>query len=291
MHPYASSAYALAFVGLAQPLHVPALGTYVLLRRVEDRDALDAMGTYPLCVLDRQARISEAFAALKAAGAVSLVLVADVFFGPPPEWLAREFQLCKPFKTHYLHNPARPFRYESHHRYEVKRARAQCEVREAELQALLPEWIRLYAGLIKRHGVTGLQRFSVDYFTRLAAMPALRCHTALQSEKVLAMHLWIEHQGVLYSHLAASSDEGYTARAGYALNDFALERFRSAVAIDFGGGAASADDPRDGLARFKWGFSNETRIFHLCGQILDAPAYEAMCAGRPATNYFPAYRG
>lgn len=289
MHPYASAAYAHAFENLAQPLSVPQFGTYVLLRSIDGNAAVDAMGTYPLCALERDARLAEGIEVLRDAGAISIVLVPDAFFGPAVDALAA-FDLCTPFKLHFVHERSQPFRYDSHHRYEVKRARAQCEVREAPLSQYQADWRRLYATLVARRGISGVQRFSDLYFSRLSALAGLRCHVALKDSAVLAMHLWIEHAGVAYSHLAASDEAGYQARAGYALNDFALERFGAAAAIDFGAAAGTRDEPSDGLAKFKRGFSNARRMFYLCGKVLDAPAYERLSAGRAAGGYFPAYR-
>jgi hypothetical protein len=105
------------------------------------------------------------------------------------------------------------------------------------------------------------------------------------------MHLFVEHEGVAYSHLAAFSELGYRLRAGYALNDAAIDHFRGRRLIEFGGGAGPADDPQDGLIRFKRGFTNRAEAFQLCGKILDGGAYAQLAAGAAASDYFPAYRG
>jgi hypothetical protein len=291
IHPYNSEAYAHAFDGLAQPIALPALGIWVLQRAIPGSTRKDAAGCYPLSVLPDLDGAASDFAALRERGLVSLVLVADAFFSAPPATLEKNFDLVRLFKSHYVHDYRQPFSYGRHHRYEVKRARAGCEARHALLGEHLAQWNALYAGLCERHGISGLQRFSAAYFERLASLPALHSLAAWREEELLGMHLFIEHEGVAYSHLAAFSGRGYALRAGYALNDAAIEYFRGRRLIDFGAGAGPADDPADGLATFKRGFTNRTEPFHLCGKVLDAPAYEALSAAVPGSAYFPAYRG
>lgn len=291
IHPYNSEAYARAFEGLARPVALPGLGTWVLQRPITGTAHEDAAGCYPLSVLPELGGAAADFAALRSRGLVSLVLVADAFFSAPPDALRRCFDLVRPFKSHYVHDYGRPFSYGRHHRYEVKRARAACAVAPADLARYLPEWNALYRLLCERRGISGLHRLSARYFERLAALPALHALAAWHEGELLGMHLFVEHEGVAYSHLAACSEHGYRMRAGYALNDDALEHFRGRRLIDFGAGAGPVDDPCDGLATFKRGFTNGTELFQLCGKVLDAQAYERLAAAAPPTGYFPAYRG
>lgn len=200
------------------------------------------------------------------------------------------FDIVRPFKTHYAHDYGKPFAYARHHRYEVKLARAALEVRPTPLAHVLAQWNALYATLVARHRIEGLQRFSPQYFERLAALPALHALAASDADGLVGMHLFLEHDGIVYSHLAAISERGYRLRAGYALNDAAIEHFRGRRLIDFGAGAGAADDVADGLAIFKRGFANRRERFHLCGKVLDRPAYAQLSAAAGETNYFPAYR-
>lgn len=290
-HPYSSEAYARAFEGLAEPLALPEFGTWILKRAIPGGARYDAAGCYPLTVLQSDANASPDFSRLQGDHLVSLVLVADAFFGPGPEALRRDFDVVRPFKSHYVHDYAGAFGYGRHHRYEVKRARAACEVRPVALTDHLTRWIELYEELCARHNIAGLQRFSRLYFERLAALHGLHALSAWHAGELAGMHLFIEHEGVAYSHLAAFSATGYRVRAGYAVNDHAVEYFRGFRLIDFGAGAGIADDPADGLAAFKRGFANRSETFHLCGKVLDAEAYELLSADKPRDAYFPAYRG
>lgn len=290
-HPYSSEAYARAFEGLAEPLALPALGTWILKRRIPGTDRHDAAGCYPLSVLQLPEYRSPDFSRLQEHRLVSLVLVADAFFGPEPEVLRRGFDVVRPFKSHHVHDYSQAFDYGRHHRYEVKRARGACETRPVTLAAHLKEWTGLYEELCVRHRISGLQRFSMLYFERLAALPALHTLSAWHAGELAGMHLFIEHEGVAYSHLAAFSEAGYRARAGYAVNDYAIEHFRGLRLIDFGAGAGIDDDPADGLAAFKRGFANRSEIFYLCGKVLDDEAYELLSGDKRRDAYFPAYRG
>lgn len=291
IHPYNSEAYARAFDGLAQPIALPGLGTWALRRPIPGTARNDAAGCYPLTVLCDLGGAAADFAMLGELGLVSLVLVADGFFGPPADALRACFDLVRPFKSHYVHDYARPFEYGRHHRYEVKRARAACKVSQAALAQHLQEWSALYGQLCARHGISGLQRFSEPYFERLAALPALHTLAAWGDGELLGMHLFVNYQGIAYSHLAAFSERGYALRAAYALNDAAIEHFRGGHLIDYGAGAGPSDDPADGLATFKRGFSNRVQVFQLCGKVLDAQAYAQLSARAPASSYFPGYRG
>jgi hypothetical protein len=289
-HPYASEAYAAAFREFAAPIWLPQLRTHVLERPIPPSARHDAMGCYPLCVLEETADAAADFTLLRSRGLVSLVLVADALGGPGERFLRSVFDRVRPFKTHYVHDYSLGFAYDRHHRYEVKRARAGCQVEAVKFLDSLEDWLRMYAILIERNAVTGLQRFSHAYFKQLAALPGLHAFAARHEGRVVAMHLFVEHAGIAYSHLACSDDTGYRLRCGYALNDFAIEYFRGGRLLDFGGGAGVGDDPRDGLATFKRGFANRSEPFFLCGKVLDADAYASLSAGRTETDYFPAYR-
>jgi hypothetical protein len=289
-HPYSSEAYARAFEGLAEPLRLPIANTWVLRRRIPGTPHYDAMGCYPLTVWPRDTTLSYDFPALKEMGVVSLVLVADAFFCPEPEALQRDFDVARPFKDHYVHDYGQAFHYGRHHRYEVKRARAACRIVQVPLSEWLREWNDLYQYLCARHGISGLQRFSPLYFERLAALPQLHAIAAWHAQELAGMHLFLRHQGVVYSHLAAFSASGYPSRAGYALNDYAIDHFRGSRLIDFGAGAGVADDSEDGLAVFKRGFANRSERFFLCGKILDPQLYDRLSEAKPSATYFPAYR-
>jgi hypothetical protein len=291
-HPYASEAYAKAFYGLAEPVACLAWDNFVLKRPIPGTDLFDALGSYPLAVLPGDpTTLSAGIEALRAQGLVSVVLVADALCAPTRKVLEGVFDLVRPFKTHYLHDYTSTFAYGRHHRYEVRRSRAVCEVRGVDYAANKDVWEKLYSELVARHSVSGVQRFSAHYFDALGQVPGLHALAAFFDDRIVAMHLFFEHDGIAYSHLAASDVDGYRVRGAYALNAFAIEYFRGLKLLDFGAGAGTSDDPSDGLAKFKRGFANRTEIFYLCGKVLDPKSYQALSQGKEDAAYFPAYRG
>jgi lipid II:glycine glycyltransferase (peptidoglycan interpeptide bridge formation enzyme) len=116
---------------------------------------------------------------------------------------------------------------------------------------------------------------------------------AFVGEDLVSAHLWLRHEHRIYSHLAASNESGYAIGAAYAVHDHAL-RFFSAHGgriVDLGG-TGGTRDARDGLESFKRGFSNRSVQNWLCGKIIDAQAYNALCRQLGRTDdFFPAYRG
>lgn len=282
-HPYASLAYAQAFKPNYEP--IPFAGGYVLKRVIPSTGYMDAMGIYPLMPLTSELD----FEPLRAQDIVSLVLVADPFFSPSQEVLRATFDHAYAYKTHYLYDYSKPREYSRHHRYEVKRAQKYCDVRLVALSDYLEEWCALYHHLTEKHNIRGLQNFSSNYFAALAAMnPTM--FGAFKDDRLVSAHLWFTHEGYAYSHLAASSDEGYASGAAYAVYDASLDYFaeQKAKLVNFGG-SAGVVQATDGLARLKQGFSNASITSHVCGKILNKEIYEKLSAGKSG-DFFPLYR-
>jgi lipid II:glycine glycyltransferase (peptidoglycan interpeptide bridge formation enzyme) len=79
---------------------------------------------------------------------------------------------------------------------------------------------------------------------------------AMSQGKTVGAHLWYMQGEVAYSHLAASTEQGYRVMASYALYSCALGYFAGKVRwLDLGGGAGVRSDDEDGLSRFKRGGS------------------------------------
>jgi CelD/BcsL family acetyltransferase involved in cellulose biosynthesis len=153
----------------------------------------------------------------------------------------------------------------------------------------LDEWTRLYAGLAERHRLEGIRAFSRAAFERQLAMPGMVAVRAERAGAVVGMALWLSDPPSAHYHLAAYSNEGYEVSASYAVFELALRHLRELGVrlVDMGGSADTGQG--DGLDRFKRGWANEERVAHLCGRVLDRPAYERLAAGR-AGGWFPAYR-
>lgn len=290
-HLYASPLYADALAYLGRPVPVDAWASFVIARPLPDGGGEDAMGAYPLAVIDPDADLAAGLHTLAELGLVSLVLVPDPFASPSPERLAAAFTLCHPFKTHYLVEPAKGADFTKHHRDRVRRGLRRCRIERVALGERLGAWNRLYAGLVDRRSIQGAADFRPAYFERLAEAAALVAFAAYVDDEIAAMTLWFEHAGVVYNHLTASNAAGYANGANFALYGAAIDCFAGAAVMNLGGGAGLGDDPDDGLAAFKRGFSNaETRAL-ICGAVLDPARYAELSTARQPTRFFPAYRG
>jgi hypothetical protein len=289
-HPYARTDYAEALAFAGAPLDVPPWSSGVVVRDIVGNAGRDATGPYPRTVLPADADLQSGLDQLAASGLVSVVLATDPLAGARPERLATAFDLCRPFKIHQTIERARGYAPDKHHRYEIRRAQARCVVETVSLSDRLADWRALYGGLVARHDIGGLAAFSDVHFAALAKMPDFEVFAATVGGEIAAMAIWFEHEGLACNHLGASNALGYANGASYALYAAAIERFGACDVIDLGAGAGVADDPSDGLVRFKRGFANAQATSWLCGAVLDEGRYRALGAGRPPEGFFPAYR-
>src|SRR5690349_11805725 len=146
---YASTEYAKSFGWPV--LDLPEWQTAVLRRPIPSCGWEDALGCYPLCLIDREADVEGGLQRLRGAGLVSVALVADPITGPSPRALAAVFPVCRPFKTHYLINRAAgPVRYPTTHRRWIRKALRECQVTPVGFQNSLGDWERLYGSTIVR---------------------------------------------------------------------------------------------------------------------------------------------
>lgn len=290
-HPYATQAYADTLRHVGRPFDVPEWETNVIVRPFGEGWS-DAMGTYPLCCPGRTADIQGGLRRLEEQGLLSATLVVDGLTGPALPEMTKHFRLHRPYKTHYLVDPAvGGYQPSRHHAQEIRRAaRHDLELRSVPFADILSDWTVLYEHLGDRHAVGEVQRFSSNSFEALGRCGGVHAVAAFRDRRLLCCHLWIEHEDIVWSHLAASSPEGYETGAAYLVYDTSLRHFAGRL-VNLGGPAGRVDDPADGLARFKSGFSNRTTASYLLGAVLDDAAYGELCADKAeASDYFPAYR-
>lgn len=292
-HPYASLAYAEAYEGF-DVIEVPAMGAYVLKRPIPNSDHYDAMGPYPMTPLNSDSDYNADFALLREQGLVSLVLVADTFIRPDPAFLQSQFDHCVEYKEHFVHDlrlTDEERKFSKHHRYEVRKSLRACEVRVIELRDHLDAWCGMYDMLVERHGITGIQAFPRAYFEQLCAVQPMMTMGAFEGGELISAHIWLEHEGHVYSHLAASNDKGYASGAAYPIYAQTIEYYaeQGARILDFGGGAG-ATEASAGLARFKKGFSTGAEMNYVLGKVLDDKRYAELRADKPRDGFFPAYR-
>ena len=156
------------------------------------------------------------------------------------------------------------------------------------------EWVALYRLLVLKHGVRGMAAFSDQSLRRQLAVPGAVVFKAMHEGTTIGMMIWYVQRDAGYYHLAAYTDQGYELRASYGLFSRAIDHFKTQGLrwLTLGGTPALVDDHSNGLARFKRGWSTETRMTFLCGRIFNQEVYDAL-AGETASSggdYFPAYR-
>lgn len=290
LHPYSTPLYAKVLARLGAPLPVPEWSGFVVARPLPGgTQGRDGLGAYPLTPLPARADLGAGLQRLADQGLISLVLTPDPLVSPALPTLQAAFDLCRPFKTHFLVDFARGYEPSKHHRERIRRGSRRCRIEQVRLADHLADWQALYAGLVEKRAVTGAAAFSAADLAHLAQEPRLVTLAALVDDTPAAMTIWFEHDGVVYNHLTASNEVGYANSAAFALYDAALSHFSGRVA-NLGGAAGLTDDPADGLAAFKRGFANASVQAMLCGAVLHHPRYAELSVGAPPSAYFPSYR-
>lgn len=292
--PYGRRSYVEGLVQDGERV-APLWGGHVLLRPVPRGDAIDAASAYPMGGFDPAADPATGLQAIRAAGAVSLSIVADPLNPPDAAWLSEHADLYRRLKTHYVvDRAAGPFAPSKHHRYEIRRAQRAVTVDRVALSEVMVRWEELYGQLAARHGIQAGSRPGAPHFAALATDPQALVFAARVAGEIVALSIWLSDGEVAHNHLGASSETGYVVGAGYALYAAAIEALSRCRVVDLGGAPGLADDPSHGLARFKRGFANAERATWLSGFILDRAGYDAAVAVSgvdPSTGFFPAYRG
>jgi transposase-like protein len=271
-HPNCSEAYARAFdePGV-RPLRVAAWGTHVLVRDGR-KGALQATGVRPYAALDPECDVAAGLDELRAAGVVAVSLITDPLWCPEPDVLDAAFTVCRPFKTsYYVDRESAPVHIAKRHRNMVNRARRAGEVRELALADHLDRWLELYAGNVAERRIP--QPFGASYFQHLAReVDGVRTVAVVVDDELAAMTLWVRHDDILYFYDGASSATGFATSAAYAAFAHVVETATDCRYVFLGGSADFHDDPTDGLAKFKRGFSNASTLSHLCSATLSTAA-------------------
>jgi hypothetical protein len=293
---YGHPDYAASLAEFGAPRRLPRSGGTLLEREIEGLGRRDAMGCYPLFACDDWSGLGRDLDEL-APELVSVALVPDPFAGVGPDELAALFgDVMVPFKRHFVVDLEIPREKVAsrHHRYYARKVLREVEVDVVEDPAtFVSAWTDLYAELVARHDLTGIQAFSRHSFARQFAVPGAVVLRARLAGRVIGAHCWYVMDEVAVSHLSAFSPAGYEHRASYALYWEAMGHFAGRVRwLNLGAGAGVRADTTDGLTAFKRGWSTETRLAYFCGRVLDPDGYAAAveARGAVATDYFPAYR-
>jgi hypothetical protein len=292
---YFNSRYAAALAEWGTPVALPSCGASLLRRPITESSHQDLMGCYPVFCAQDYSRLFQDLSSLSGEY-VSLALVVDSFSGVDETFLRAHFDRVLAFKAHFAAELDRPWEQiaNKHHRYYARKALTKLVVEPVvDPLSFLDEWCELYGHLVRRHELRGIKAFSRQSFAAQLALPGLVALRATHEGQTVGAHLWMHHEGVAQSHLAAFNDLGYELMAAYALYAGAIQHFTGKVRwLNFGAGAGLSTDASDGLTQFKRGWSTTSRTAWFCGKILQPETYASLttAAGKQGTNYFPAYR-
>ncbi|HYI62221.1 MAG TPA: GNAT family N-acetyltransferase [Acidimicrobiales bacterium] len=267
-HPFCSEAYGRAMEEPgARALHVPGWDTYVLVRDAAG-GRRQAAGVRPLAPLAPGCDLQAGLDALRQEGVTSVSLITDPMWCPELPALQQAFPICRPFKENYFIDREKGAAHlRKRHRNIVNKARRTVEIRDVELADTLSRWLELYQLNVDNRQIA--QPFSATYFERLAQVAGLRTIAVLADGEIVSMTMWIRHQDVLYYHDGASSETGFEVSASYTAFAHAIDDTPDCRYVFFGGSAHFRDDPLDGLAVFKRGFSNSSAHSYLCSATLN----------------------
>lgn len=293
---YGHPAYARSLSEFGVPIELTRSGAWILRRRIPESSLYDAMGCYPIFCCSDWSQLSHDIEEI-GTSLVSLSAVPDPFGAYDALLLHECFRdVIRPFKDHFVTDLSRtPRSFLSHHhqRYAQKAlTRVEVEICE-DPTSFAEEWVTLYAGLIRRHGIKGIRTFSETSLARQLKVPGSIIFRAFVEGATVGMTLWYVQGEVGFYHLGAYTDLGYSLEASYAIFWYAIQFFAEKLRwLDLGGSAGVNPSSTDGLAQFKRGWATGTRQAYFCGRILDRRKYyeTVKAKGYPPTSFFPAYR-
>ncbi len=288
-HPYSSLEYMHALAEERPLIGFDSNQSYAIARTIPQTSMIDLVGSSPF---DANVNLMEGRPIPKGADVpVSYVAVINDS-GINSLKKKVQFDFFRPYKERYIYKEnERDLVFSKHHRYEIRKSLRYCEVKEIELTEYLDEWCALYELLVERHNISGSGKFSRQYFDALSRMNSFKTFGAFVQGRLVSAHIWLHHDSVVYSHLAASSIQGYSHSAPYAIYDHVLKSDFGEVEFDLGG--VPDDSPNAGLKMFKQGFANDIKTNYLCGWVFDSVAYKELCEMKrvkPNSGFFPAYR-
>lgn len=295
MTGYLHPCYAESLAEFGLPRELPRCQGWILKRQIPGFSYHDGMGCHPLFVCRDWSQLHSDLKGLEA-DLVSLSLVTDPFGEYDLDYLKECFDVVIPFKQHFVADLLQPMDViaSEHHRYYAQKSLRNVQVERClDPSKFLDEWVGLYATLIERHNLKGINAFSKTAFEKQLSTPGMVMFRAVYQGTTVGLDLWYVQGEVGYGHLVAVSPEGYRLRASYALKWFIIQYFIDRIRwLDLGAGAGVKSDNTDGLSLFKRGWSTGSRTAYYCGRIFNRARYSEIveAKGIPPTIYFPAYR-
>jgi Acetyltransferase (GNAT) domain len=145
----------------------------------------------------------------------------------------------------------------------------------------------LYIATMVRVGAAPRYHFTRNYLDRLLSSPSSLILTVAPNGDPAAAAVLVVSDGWLHAFLGGTADaylkHGPAKNVAMEMVSIAVDR---GIPLNLGGGLK----PGDSLDHYKQGFANSTAPFLTSEIIADADAYRSLCAARPLTEFFPAYR-
>jgi hypothetical protein len=186
----------------------------------------------------------------------------------------------------------------TNHRRDIQRARSLGHQGIVDDWSLLPDFLEIYAETMDRVGATDQYRFEPSYVPSLrrALGDAVHLVAVVADGRTTAAGIFFESSGIVSYHLGATRTEALALRPSKLMMDTAWRwaQRRGNRSFHLGGGLGGSAE--GSLFHFKAGFSPLRHPFRTARLVLDAPAYEELCAplvGAPQADhsgFFPAYR-
>lgn len=149
-------------------------------------------------------------------------------------------------------------------------------------------FVSAYEQTMRRTGAAERYFFAAAYFDRLLESDrAWLALAAASAGGVAAASLTVRSDGFLHYYLSGSADaqlrDSPMKNVVAALVELAAEQ---GLPLNLGGGLS----PGDPLEEFKRGFANREQRWRVSEIVCDHEAYDCLSAGKPPTDFFPAYR-
>ncbi len=263
-------------------------GGSLITRSISGSNQTDLAGIWPLFTCQNWAGLAADIDALKT-DHVTVTLVSDPFAPLSQADLGAIFPICRPLHDHWVIDLLAPPSLSKHHRRELRKVLPPQIVAGPPPSDLAIGWAQLYAHLVSKKNIQDSRAFSAQALAAQLAVPGAQVVTAWQGSTLLGVDLYYLNRGVAYAHLSAYSPSGYEASVSYPMMAAAMDYFATmAQFIDLGGAPAGSAGP--GIARFKAGWTSQTRKTFLCGKVLNPEAYRQLAPAADPDGWFPAYR-
>lgn len=290
---YLHPAYVESLPHLGEPVRLNACGGWVLRRPIPDTDLYDCVGPYPLFMCRDWARLAEDLASLRQAGTVSAVIVPEPFREYSSSLLESVFDVVRPVKRRWIVDLTGDFEglVSAHHQRCARRALQSIEIeRCADPLRYADEWSRCYTLFAARRRMSGAAMFSTRNLIDQLAVPGLVMYRAIAEGHTIGFLLYMVHGAYAYGHLTGYTGQARRSGVAYAFY-WAIFRDLQTLGVeqvDLGGGL----EEDDRLARWKAGWTPNTRPSFVCGAILRPEVYERLVCGlgTASPSFFPAYR-